>query len=130
MRAGDAVCVARVVEGAGLVAEWPGDLHTTGGQLLLSLDDVGDGQLEAVQRARLLLGEAGSEDDGALGAGRGHLHDPVTVVDREVGVETPAEPPHVEAHGTVHVGDGEDDDFELHVHGCVLAFNGSSQAYV
>ena len=115
---GAADATARAV-GLELSARRPGvehlaDLDTAGGELVARSLDVGDDQVEALGRAGRGRRDVRAELDRAPRAGRRELDDPEAVIEGEVGVEPPPEPP-VELLRAVDIRDGDDDHLELHV---------------
>src|SRR4029450_2952804 len=92
------------------------DLDARLGQLGTGGLDVGDDQLQALDRAGGHLDDPLADDDRAGRPGRGQLHDvhvvadPGVVVDGEPGLLA------VEALGPFHVGDRDDHHLELPVH--------------
>ena len=116
---GAADAAARAV-GLELSAGRPGvehlaDLGTAGGELVARGLDIGDDQVQALGRAGRGRRDVRAELDRARRARRRELDDPEAVIEGEVGVEPPSEPP-VELLRAVDIRDGDDDHLELHVH--------------
>src|SRR5437879_2377159 len=78
--------------------------------------DVRDAEMEAVQRARRHL-LALQKRDRAGGARRAELHDPEVVAGAVVDVDAEADLVGIERFGSIHVGDGDDDELQAPVHG-------------
>jgi hypothetical protein len=76
--------------------------------------DVGDDQVQATRGAGCCRGDVPAEDDRGAGAGGRELDHAPVAARREVGIEPPAEAG-VESLGAIDVGNGDDDDLELHV---------------
>ena len=115
---GPADATARAV-GLELRARRPGvenhaDLDTAGDEFVARSLDVGNDQVEALGRAARGRRDVRSELNRAPGAARCELDDPEAVVEAEVGVEPPPEPP-VELLRAVDIRDGDDDRLELHI---------------
>src|SRR5690606_36659851 len=80
--------------------------------------DVGDDQVEALEGSGLGGGQSLAEHDRRLGARGREVHGAPSLDGGLVHVEAEARPL-VEGLGTVDVGDGQDDEFQLQVHGVV-----------
>jgi hypothetical protein len=133
---GPAVAVRIAEEDETDVVEWIGlraralaqeldiaDVDLSLGELGSRRVDVGDDQLQALERARRhVRDDAFAHHDRAARPGWRELHDPVALADRCVVVHTEAELFCVERLGTIHVGDGDDDDFKRPVHVLFLAW--------
>ena len=79
--------------------------------------DVGDDQLQALERARRhVRDDPFADDDRAARPRRGELDDPVALADLSVVVHVEAELLGVKGLGTVHVRDGHHNDFERPIH--------------
>jgi hypothetical protein len=90
------------------------DGDAVAGELRAGRLDVVDDEVGAADRAGGGVGDAGAEVDRRRRPRRRQLHDPGGA-EHDVGVLAPAEGL-VEVLGPVDVGDGQDHDFELHVH--------------
>ena len=101
----------------GPVVERLAGINALAGQLRVGGGDVGDDEVQAVQRARLHLDRrVGHHRDRALGPVRLQLDDPEVaggVVDDQV----EAALVEIERLGAIDIRDGNDDEFELVVHG-------------
>src|SRR4029453_8017460 len=91
------------------------DGDAAAGQGLADGVDVGDDELDALDRAGVAEGQALADDDRAGRAGRGHLHDAHGLVGADVVVEVEADPLGVEGLGGVDVGDRDGDDLQPHL---------------
>src|SRR5438034_9094609 len=76
--------------------------------------NVGDGQVQALSRARCCLGDVLAEDYRAPGAGRRELDPTPVVAGGEIGVESPPESC-VELFRAIDIRDRDDDHLKLHV---------------
>jgi len=81
--------------------------------------DVGDDQVEALDRAGRGLDDPDPDADRAGGAGRGQLDDPERLAEALVEVGVEADLVDIEGLGPVDVGHRDRDQLELHLHGGV-----------
>ena len=125
IRAGYASVVPGVVEHSDGVVEHLADLDAVVDELVAGRLDVEDDEVQALNRARHGRRDSVAEDDRGLRAGRRQLHDPEVLTGDEVGIQPPAQLL-VEVLGPIDVGDGQNDDLELHVH--QLGFVGLGRA--
>ncbi len=96
------------------------DLDPASSQLGARRLDVGDDEVQALDRTRrhrVQGGHSRADDNGAGRAGRGQLYDPQAGKRPDVDVECETELLGVERLGPVHVADRHRDELELHVHG-------------
>lgn len=108
-----------------------GGRHASADQLLPRGLDVGDDQVRAAHRpAWGVVVDADAERDGGCRAGRRALHHAELVVGLVVDVEVEAALVGVEGLGAVDVGDWQQDEFELEVHGSVLGMVGATLHHV
>src|SRR6266404_182944 len=94
--------------------EYLTDLDATTEQLFAGGLDVGDDQVQALDRAGCRRGDVLAEDDRASGPRRRELDDAPIVTMCEVSVEPPPETS-VELLCAVDIRDGDDDNLELHI---------------
>jgi hypothetical protein len=92
------------------------DRHAAPGQFVARRDDVGHDQVQALRRAGRGRGDPGAEPDRAFRARRDDLDDPLPVADRGVDDQHEAQVVEVELLRPVHVGDGDEHQFEFVVH--------------
>jgi hypothetical protein len=90
------------------------DLDAAGDERVARRLDVGDDQVQVLDRTGRGRGDVRAERDRAAGARRRVLDDAEDVSGGDVGVEPPPDAP-VELLRSVDVRDGDDDNLELHV---------------
>src|SRR5215472_14213866 len=105
------------------------DRYAAAGKVLASHIDVGYGQQQALNRARLSGGNTLTEGDRATRVRRGHLDHPETVADRDVGIQTPPEAL-IETLCPVDISNWQRYDLELHIGGQVGLPHRSIGSYV
>src|SRR5262245_5567211 len=91
------------------------DLCAAREQIVAGGLDVGDDEIKPLRGAGRRRGDVLAEDDGRGRARRGEL-DHAPAFAGKIGIEPPAELG-VKRLGAIDVGDGDHDDFELHVDG-------------
>jgi hypothetical protein len=94
------------------------DRDAAGDQVVAGGLDVGDDKIKSLRGARRCRRDVLAEDDGGRRARRRKL-DHTPVLAGKVGIEPPAEAG-IKRLGAIDVGDGDDDDLELHVDGARL----------
>src|SRR5262249_5358578 len=90
------------------------DRNASAGELAAGCIDVGDNQVETLRRAGGGGSHACAELDRTPRTGRRELQNPEAIIETEISVEPPPQPP-VELLRAVDIRDGDDDCFELHV---------------
>src|SRR5215510_14823250 len=91
-----------------------GDVDTARDELIANRHDVGDCKIKALRRTRSSRRDPRAKLYRGSGARGRELGDAKTVLEPEVGVKPPAQPP-VKLLCAVDVRDGDYDDLELHV---------------
>src|SRR5262252_10634730 len=98
------------------VMEHLADLDTATKQLFAGGLDVGNDQVQALGGTGFRRGDILAEDDRTPGTWRCKLNHAEIFPVVEVSVEPPPELPAVEFFGAIDIRNGDDDNFELHVH--------------
>ena len=94
------------------------DVDAAFDELGASLLDVGDDEMQALDTPGCRLADAGADRDRARGLRRRELHDTERVAGAVIDVQ-PKAGVLIELLGSVHIGDRQHDQLQLHIHDVV-----------